>query len=83
MSAEPPTGASLSLAEQLVQRSGLARLIAIGVVKRACTRIGVAPEALVPYDVPRVIDAMEPLLSVYLPPTECAARIAELRRLVR
>ncbi len=71
------------LSEQLVEKCGLGRIIAVGVVRRACQRVGIAPDQLAPHDVSRVIDAMEPLLAVYLPRAEVAGRVAELRRLAR
>ncbi len=69
--------------EELVERCGLARLIAVGVVRRACTRAGVSTDEIAAQDLPRVIDAMEPLLAVYLPRPEVAARMAALRSLAR
>ncbi len=73
-------GAPPTLVEQLAAKTGLANIIASGVIRRACVRVGVAPEHLSHRDLPKVIEAMVPLIAVYLPPAEAAARAAELRR---
>ncbi len=75
--------AEASLSELLVEKCGLARIIAVGVVRRACNRAGTSPEALTRHDLARVVEAMEPLIMVYLPPAEVNARMAELRRIAR
>ena len=75
MSAQPT-----SLSEQLAARTGLAAIIAAGVIRRACLKIGIDPRHLTARDLPKVVAAIEPLLAVYLPPPDAAARAAELRR---
>ncbi len=72
-----------SFAEQLAARTGLAQIIAAGVIRRACTRIGVDPESLTREDLPRLVDAMEPLLVVYLGPADAPQRANELRRFAK
>ena len=75
MSAQPT-----ALVDQLAARTGLAAIIAAGVIRRACLKIGVDPQHLTARDLPRVVAAIEPLLAVYLPPADADARAAELRR---
>lgn len=74
------TAAPSSLADQLAAKTGLAKIIASGVIRRACLRAGISPEELTHKELPRVIDAIEPLLAIYLPPAQAAERVAELRR---
>lgn len=71
----PPT-----LLDELAGMTGLAGIIASGVVARACKKAGVAPGTLTRRDLPRVVEAIEPLLVVYLGPNEAARRAAQLRR---
>ena len=75
MSSAPPT-----LADQLAAKTGLAKIIAKGVIRRACLRVGIAPEELTYADLPRAVDAIVPMLAVYLPPAQVEERAAELRR---
>ena len=68
-----------TLVQELATRTGLARIIATGVIRRACARINVDPDLISRDQLPLVIDAMEPLLAVYLG-ADASARVAELRR---
>ena len=72
-----------SLVDQLAAKTGLAQLIAKGVIHRACARVGITPEELTREELPRVVDAIEPMLAVYLSPAQAAERVTELRRFAK
>jgi hypothetical protein len=72
-----------SLFEQVVDCCGLAQPFARKIIREACERIGVSPDALTPADLIRTLPQIQQALSVFLEPSEVAQKTAAMRKLVR
>ncbi len=76
MSEPPPP-----LFDLVVERSGLSRIFARGVVQRACAHAGLEPALLRPHDLPKLMPHLQTIIGVYMPPDEVQRRLLDLAAL--
>ncbi len=74
-------GSGASIADEIIANSGLAPVIASGVLRRCCSRAGLSPTSLSHRDVGKLLPLIEPLIKLYLKPEDAEGRVAALRRL--
>jgi hypothetical protein len=72
-----------SLLEQVADCCGLEPEFARKLIRGACARSGVRPEAMTPADLIRILPQVHRALSVFLDDREVAQKIAAMRSLVR
>ena len=69
---------------RVVKETGLASIIAEGIVRRACIRAGVKdPERMVRLDLQKAIPSIEPMLALFLSPVEVSERMPRIIALSR
>ncbi|HEU4411723.1 MAG TPA: hypothetical protein VFS43_41150 [Polyangiaceae bacterium] len=69
------------LFERIVERSGLSRIFAAGVVRRACAHAKIDPAQVTPHDLPLLMPHLRVALSVYLPPDQVQRRLGAIAAL--
>jgi hypothetical protein len=74
---EPPP----AFFEKIVERSGLSRIFAAGVVRRACAHAQIDPARVRPSELPRLLPHLRVALSVYLPDDQVTRRLAQIAAL--
>ena len=71
------------LFDNIVRLTGLSELLARSTVESVCRRLELNAHALEPQDLPKVIEALERSLQLFLPAGEAKQRLAALHALVR
>lgn len=66
------------LFERIVERSGLSRIFARGVVERACTQAKLEPTRLRPQDIAKLLPHLRVVIGVYMPPNEVQQRLVQI-----
>jgi hypothetical protein len=72
---------SEEILESLINASGLASVIAKGVILRCCNKASLSPKQLTHKDIAILILHIEPILKMYIPPSELQERVEMLRAL--
>ena len=70
-----------SFADQVVAATGLAGMLAIGAVRRCCTRAGIDVRRMGRRDLERMLPQLEMVLLVYLSSFDADIAVGRLRRL--
>lgn len=76
MSDRPP-----ALFDLVVERSGISRIFARGVVQRACAHAKLEAARLRPQDLPKLLPHLQTVIGVYMPPDEVRRRLLDIAAL--
>lgn len=71
-----------SFIDEVIEATGLAPMIAAGVLERCCRRAGVNRHAMTPRDLEKLLPHLEPALLVYVSGREVMAALERLKQLV-